>query len=166
MTCFCSGRRSITGYAVSGSISVLLAPSIPSTSRAILDGGDLEAQAHPRNGILFSLAKRAVMILPSMPRFPKPPGMRMPSTFSQLVGDAVLLDHLGVHEKQLDLGPELRSGVMERLQMADVGIGQVGVLADAGDADRLVGIDDPVQELLPLDQVLALGDSSPKRFRM
>ena len=36
----------------------------------------------PRNGTERSRAKRAALILPSMPRTPKPPGIRMPSASS------------------------------------------------------------------------------------
>ena len=35
----------------------------------------------PRNGILFSLANLIALILPSIPRFPNPPGTKIPLLF-------------------------------------------------------------------------------------
>ena len=79
---FCSGRRSITGYGVSGSISVELAPSRPQTWRANSDTATCMPRQMPRYGIRCSRATRHARILPSEPRDPKPPGTRTPSTES------------------------------------------------------------------------------------
>ena len=79
---FCSGSRSMTGYGVSGSISVELAPSIPATFRANSDTATCMPRQRPRYGISRSRATWQARIFPSQPRDPKPPGTRMPSTCS------------------------------------------------------------------------------------
>ena len=50
-TSFCSGSRSITGYGVSGSISVELAPSSPTTCRANSETATCMPRQMPRYGI-------------------------------------------------------------------------------------------------------------------
>ena len=40
-----------------------------------------EIQDFPKKGILFFLAKLIAAIFPSVPLFPKPPGIRIPETF-------------------------------------------------------------------------------------
>ena len=79
---FCSGSRSITGNGVSRSISVELAPSMPATWRANSLTATCIPRQMPRYGILRSRAIWAARILPSQPRPPKPPGIRMPSALS------------------------------------------------------------------------------------
>ena len=81
-TSFCSGSRSITGYGVSGSNSVELAPGMSTTWRAKSATAICMPRQTPRNGIFSSRAIRAAWILPSIPRTPKPPGMRMPSAWA------------------------------------------------------------------------------------
>ena len=70
----------MTGYGVSGSNSVEFAPSMPTTWRANSATAICMPRHTPRNGIFCSRAIRAAAILPSIPRSPKPPGIRMPST--------------------------------------------------------------------------------------
>ena len=81
-TSFCSGSRSITGYGVSGSISVEFAPSSPTTWRANSETATCMPRQMPRYGIPCSRATRQARIFPSQPREPKPPGTSTPSTFS------------------------------------------------------------------------------------
>ena len=59
-------------------------------------------------GCLFSRAYWAARILPSMPRSPKPPGTRMPSTSPMTDFGAVVLDVLGVDPDDVDLGVVVR----------------------------------------------------------
>ena len=53
----------------------------------------------PRNGIPFSRAIRAASTLPSIPRSPKPPGIRIPSAPSRLG----LVEVLGGDQLGLDV---------------------------------------------------------------
>ncbi len=50
----------------------------------------------PKKGILRSRAKRTASILPSVPRSPKPPGTRMPLTFSSLATASVSLSKISL----------------------------------------------------------------------
>ena len=81
-TSFCSGSRSTTGYGVSGSNSLEFAPSMPTTWRANSATAICMPRHTPRNGMPCSRAIRAAAILPSIPRSPKPPGIRIPSARS------------------------------------------------------------------------------------
>ena len=69
----------MTGNGVSGSNSVEFAPSMPTTWRAKSATAICMPRQMPRNGIFCSRAIRDAVILPSIPRTPKPPGIRMPS---------------------------------------------------------------------------------------
>ena len=64
----------MTGYGVSGSISVELAPSRPQTFRANSETATCIPRQMPRYGIPRSRATRQAVIFPSQPREPKPPG--------------------------------------------------------------------------------------------
>ncbi len=74
--------RSMTGYGVSGSISVEFAPSNPTTWRANSDTATCMPRQIPRYGMPRSRATWHARILPSQPREPNPPGTSTPSTFS------------------------------------------------------------------------------------
>ena len=83
-----------------------------------------------------SRAKWAARTLPSMPRWPKPPGTR-------IAGDAVeplvqVLVGQRLRVDPADLGVDLvRPGrVAERLGDRQVGVGQLDVLADERDLER------------------------------
>ena len=69
----------MTGYGVAGSNSLEFAPSSPTTVRANSTTATCIPRQIPRNGTPFSRANLAAAILPSIPRMPNPPGMRMPS---------------------------------------------------------------------------------------
>ena len=72
----------MTGYGVSGSISVELAPSSPHTCRANSDTATCMPRQMPRYGIRRSRATRQARIFPSQPREPNPPGTSTPSAAS------------------------------------------------------------------------------------
>ena len=63
-----------------GSSSAEWAPARPHTFRANSTTASCIPRQIPRKGAPFSRAKRMASILPSMPRFPKPPGTKMPWT--------------------------------------------------------------------------------------
>ena len=69
----------MTGNAVSGSNSVELAPGMSQTSRANSATAHCMPRHTPRNGTLRSRQNLIASILPSMPRWPKPPGTMTPS---------------------------------------------------------------------------------------
>ncbi len=72
----------MTGYGVSGSISVEFAPSSPTTWRANSETATCMPRQMPRYGMRRSRATWHARILPSQPREPKPPGTSTPSTLS------------------------------------------------------------------------------------
>ena len=130
---FCSGSRSITGNGVSRSNSVELAPSIPATWRANSQTATCIPRQIPRYGICCSRAICAARILPSKPRPPKPPGIRIPSAPAQARGDRRVADRLGVDPVDLDLGAVVDAGVAQRLDDRQVGVLELDVLADERD---------------------------------
>ncbi len=94
---FCSGNKSMIGYGVAGSISAECAPSRLRTLRANSTVASCIPRQIPKNGTLFSRAKRVASIFPSIPRSPNPPGTRIPSaepsnslTFSRVTSSALI----------------------------------------------------------------------------
>src|SRR6184192_2675831 len=87
--------RSITGCGVVGSTSVELARSRPHTWRANSMTAICIPKQMPRKGIFCSRAQRTAVILPSVPRGPKPIGTRIASA-SHALREPVLLDLLRV----------------------------------------------------------------------
>ncbi len=69
----------MTGYGVSGSISVEFAPSSPQTLRANSETATCIPRQMPRYGISRSRATWQAVIFASQPREPKPPGTSTPS---------------------------------------------------------------------------------------
>src|SRR3954447_26666531 len=134
-TSFCSGRRSITGYGVSGSNSVEFAPSMPTMWRAKSATAICMPRQMPRKGIFCSRAIRAAVILPSMPRTPKPPGIRMPSAPCRRA-DLTVVERLGVHPVDLDPAALLEARVAQGLDDRQVGVLELDVPAHQGDPDR------------------------------
>jgi hypothetical protein len=51
---------------------------MPQTLRAYSMTATWKPRQMPRNGTRFDRAHAAALIMPSVPRLPKPPGMRMP----------------------------------------------------------------------------------------
>ena len=100
-----------------------------------------------------SRAKWAARTLPSMPRWPKPPGTRMPADAVEPLVQVVVGQRLGIDPA--DLGVDLvRPGrVAERLGDRQVGVGQLDVLADEGDLEDRLRRLDPVDERAPRVEV-------------
>ncbi len=135
VTFFCSGSRSMTGCGVAGSNSLELAPSRPHTCRANSITAHCRPRQMPRNGTRFSRANRTAATLPSTPRTPNPPGIRMPSTS----GRALLRSPIrrGRPRRPTRSGRRRRGAnppCFKRLHHGQVGVAQVHVLPD--DRDR------------------------------
>ena len=152
-TSFCSGSRSITGYGVSGSISVEFAPSSPQTWRANSETATCIPRQMPRYGIASSRATRQARIFPSQPREPKPPGTSTPSTLGELGARLVERHVLGVDPADVDVAAVLDPGVLERLVHREVRVVELHVLADERDLDRLPPLAEPLDQLVPLAEV-------------
>ena len=155
-TSFCSGRRSTTGNGVSGSNSVELAPSMPATWRANSATAICMPRQMPRYGTPFSRAYLAAWILPSMPRSPKPPGIRIPSHCSSSSTDpsASVSDSI---QRTSTLPPWWSAAVVERLDHRQVGVLELGVLAHQADPDLLARLVAALDQALPPGQVGRLG---------
>ncbi|VVB69701.1 Uncharacterised protein [uncultured archaeon] len=69
----------MTGWGVAPN-SVLLAPSRPQTFLANSITASCMPKHNPRYGTFISRAYCTALIFPSVPREPKPPGTRIPST--------------------------------------------------------------------------------------
>ena len=95
---------------------------------------DLHAQADAEVRDPRSRATRAARILPSIPRPPKPPGTRMPSAPARRRRASLVVERLGVHPVDLDLGAVLEARVAQRLDDRHVGVLELDVLADERDA--------------------------------
>src|SRR5438045_1016228 len=76
----CSGRRSITGCGVNASNSVEFESFVPRAVRASSMTMHCIPMQRPSVGTRRSRPKRVALTLPSMPRYPKPPGTTMPSS--------------------------------------------------------------------------------------
>ena len=99
-----------------------------------------------------SRAMRAAATLPSIPRSPKPPGIRMPSAPSSALGR---VEVLGVDQLDLDLDAVVEAAVAQRLDHRLVGVRELHVLADERDLDpgRLARRAARADHRLPLAQV-------------
>ena len=130
-TSFCSGRRSITGNGVSGSNSVELAPSMPATWRANSATAICMPRQMPRYGTLV-LARAAGGA-----------DLALDAADAEAAGDqdAVALLELGARlvvgralsesiQHDLDLAAVVGAAVAERLDHRQVGVLELGVLAD------------------------------------
>lgn len=88
--------------------------------------------------------------LPSTPRSPKPPGMQIASTSPRCsaapaaVRQSSEVTHLTLTRALLAKPPKA-----DRLGDREIGVGQVDVLADQRDGDLVVGVVDPVQQVVP-----------------
>ena len=96
----------------------------------------------PKYGTLRSRANFAARILPSEPRSPKPPGTRMPCTFSSQGAGSSFSKISALDPVELDLDPVGHAAVRQRLDQRLVGVLEAGVLADDGDRDLALGIVD------------------------
>ena len=75
------------------------------------------------------------------------------------------LDLLALDPLDADLRPVGDAGMVERLVDRLVGVAVLGVLADHGDADLVLGIAQPVQQLAPVVQVRACRPAGPAARR-
>ncbi len=71
--------KSMTGFSVNMSNSVELTSWVPMTSRANSITAHCSPRHSPRYGIWWSRAQWAARTLPSIPRWPKPPGTSTPA---------------------------------------------------------------------------------------
>ena len=153
MSC-CSAMVATTGCGVPGSNSELLAPSSPTTERAYSMTMLCRPRHSPSVGTRFSRDQRSAPSLPSMPRTPKPPGTHTASTpSSSRRAPSGVWQQVGGHPAQPDprvVGEPARA---QRLGHRQVGVGQVGVLADQGDLDRAGRVVDAAEQLVPLGPV-------------
>ena len=151
----------MTGYGVSGSISVEFAPSRPQTWRANSETATCMPRQMPRYGIASSRATRQARIFPSQPREPKPPGTSTPSTPASSRARLLERHVLGVDPADDDVAAVVDAGVLERLVDREVGVVELHVLADERDLDRSRRVAEPLDELVPLAEVGDRGASSP-----
>jgi hypothetical protein len=93
--------------------------------------------------------------MPSVPRSPKPPGTRMPSKPLQMRRRVLALEHLRIEPFGAHLHPVGDAAMGQRLGDRLVGVLQLGVLADDGDAHLAVGVVDAVGHVLPPVQIAA-----------
>ena len=104
----------------------------------------------PRTGILCSRAYLMAPILPSMPRTPKPPGMRIPSTPSSWPAASSGFSQSSlVTQRMVTLASLPKPPASQRLGRRQVRVGQVHVLADQGDGDRAGRAVHPAQQVVP-----------------
>ena len=126
----------MTGNGVSGSNSVEFAPSMPTTWRANSATAICMPRQMPRNGIFCSRAIRAAAILPSIPRSPKPPGIRMPSTPCSARARSSSLSVSESTHSISNAAAVLEARVAQRLDDGQVRVLELDVLADQRDLDR------------------------------
>ncbi len=89
----------------------------------------------PKYGTWRSRANCAALILPSAPRWPKPPGTRMPLTCSRSGVGSSFSNTSELDPVELDLHLVGDAAVRQRLGQRFVGVLHAGVFADNGDRD-------------------------------
>ncbi len=104
-------------------------------------------------GTLRSRAKRAARILPSAPRWPKPPGTRMPWTCSRCARRVVALEDLRLDPVEIDLDPIGDAAMRQRLDQRLIGVLEAGIFADDGDGDLAFGIAHALDDRVPAAHV-------------
>ena len=134
-TSFCSGSRSITGYGVSGSISVEFAPSRPSDVPRELGDRDVhaEADAEVRDPALARDAAGEDLALPAA----RAEAARHEHAVDLVERrDRLLVRHvLRVDPAHVHARAVVDARVLERLVHREVGVVQLHVLADERDLD-------------------------------
>ena len=156
--------RPTTGSGV-GPNSVELASAMPSRLRAASITAICMPKQMPKYGTWRSRANCAARILPSAPRWPKPPGTRMPLTCSRNGAGSSLLEHLGLDPVEVDLHLVGDAAVRQRLDQRLVGVLHAGVLADDGDGDLAFRIADALVDELPARQVGRLAGIEAERVQ-
>ena len=138
-TSFCSGRRSITGYGVSGSNSVEFAPSMSTTWRANSATAICMPRQMPRNGIFCSRAIRDGGDLALDPAHAEAAGDQDAVGAARRASrTSLVVERLGVDPVDLDRAAVLEAGVAQRLGDGQVGVLELDVLADERDPHRVV----------------------------
>ena len=87
--------------------------------------------------------------MPSMPRSPNPPGIRIPSADLERLG----VELLGADQVDLDVDAVVPAAVLERLDDRLVGVLELHVLADQRDPDGPLGLVGAPAEGLPVGEV-------------
>ena len=128
----------MTGCSVKTLNSLLLASSVAERLARELDDGALQAEAQPeeRDPVAARPADCADLALDAA--IAEAAGHDEPGNAVELVGDLVRLDALQMLRSDPshgDVDVVMQGGVLERLPDADVGVGQLGVLADDRDLD-------------------------------
>ena len=113
-------------------------PACPATWRANSLTATCIPRQTPRYGMPDSRASLAAAILPSNPRPPKPPGIRIPSTSRSSASTSGSPTRLGVDPFDLHAAAVMDAAVAQRLGHRQVGVLELHVLADQGDP-HLVG---------------------------
>ena len=93
------------------------------------------------------------VIIPSIPRFPNPPGTRTPSAPSSSLSRALFLDLLGIDEAEVHPAVIGDPAVVEGLVEALVGVGQIDVFSDDRDRHLMGGVERPFDHVLPRPEV-------------
>jgi hypothetical protein len=86
----------------------------------------------PRKGIFLSLTARITLILPSVPRWPKPPGTTTPS---HLVKEGGIFQFRGLYQPQVNLATQVGRAMIEGLDNGGIRVLQSRVLAAHGHGD-------------------------------
>ena len=133
-----------------------------------LDDRALEARGTGRGtGTRCSRAKWAARTLPSMPRWPKPPGTRMPATPSRRSWRLSWVSASESTQRTLASTPCAQAAWRSASVTRQVGVGQLDVLADEGDLEDRLGRLDPLDERAPASRgpARAPGRRGPARGR-
>ncbi len=124
-----------------------------------LDDGQLhaEADAEVRHLVLAGIADRRDLAFGAAPA--EAAGHQNGIHALQDVGP-VLLDVFRVEIGDIDLAAGMNPGMLDRLDQRLVGLGQVNVLADEGDADLVLRVLQRHDQLVPGRQVGRLGQDA------
>jgi len=141
----------MTGCGVAGSNSVLFAPSNPALPGE-LDHGELHSQADAevRDPLFARVLDRADLALdaalPEAARHEDRVGAAQ-------AADPVRLDRLRIDVTDVDPAAGMDTGVDQRLGERLVRLGEIDILADQRDGDRVLRMLERVHELVPLREV-------------
>ena len=144
------GHRGDHRVAVFSSNSAEFGALDPGQVPGALDHHALQAEAQAQDRDLVLPRVRTALILPSMPRTPKPPGMHTASTpcSASLAPPSVVAVVRG-HPLDVHPGAVREAAGAQRLGDREVGVRQVDVLADQRDRDLVLRVVHPAQQLVP-----------------
>ena len=123
------------------------------TSRANSMTAHWRPRHRPRYGSPVSRAQWAARTLPSIPRWPNPPGTRTPAAPASRSSDVVGRELLAVDPADLRVHAVRPGRVAQGLGHGQVGVRQLDVLADERDLERRLGRLDPLDERAPAVEV-------------